>query len=58
MMSLPGELSPGDRFCDSRKGGMRGGGWGHPKGENGASQALCSLRSTPARSREGLMPCF
>ncbi len=23
MISLPRELSPGDRFCDSRKGGMR-----------------------------------
>ncbi len=29
---------------------IQGGGWGHPKGENGASQALCNLRSTPARS--------
>ncbi len=58
MMSLPGEFSPVVRFCDSRKGGTRGGGWGHPKGENGASQALCSLRSTPARSREGHMLWF
>ncbi len=43
MMSLPREFSPKDGFCDSRKGGTRGGGWGHPKGENGAIQALGSL---------------
>ncbi len=40
-------LSGHCRFCMSRKGGMRGGGWVHPKGENGASQALGSLWSTP-----------
>ncbi len=43
MMSLPGEFPFEERFCDTRKGGMRGGGWGHPKGGNGTSQALCSL---------------
>ncbi len=43
MMSLPGEFSPEDRFCDSRRGGTWGGGWGHPKGENGTIQALGSL---------------
>ena len=26
--------SLGDRFCMIRKGGMVGGGWVHPKGEN------------------------
>ncbi len=51
-------IFPEDRFCMSRKGGMRGGGWVHPKGENGVSQALSSLWSTPARSREGHMLCF
>ncbi len=35
MMSLPGEFPPGDRFYDSRKGRMWGGGWVHSKGENG-----------------------
>ncbi len=40
MMSLPGEFS---FEGDSRKGGTQGGGWGHPKGANGASQALCNL---------------
>ncbi len=34
MMSFPGDFSPEDRSCDSRKGGTQGGGWGHPKGEN------------------------
>ncbi len=58
MRSLPGEFSPKDRFCVSSKGGTRGGGWGHPKGENVAIQALGSLWSTLARSREGHMPCF
>ncbi len=39
--------------------GWDAGRWvGPPKGENGASQALCSLWSTPTRSREGYMPCF
>ncbi len=46
------------RFCGSRKGGMQGGGWVPPKGENGTSQALGSLWSTHARSWEGHMPCF
>jgi len=30
-MSLPA-MSFGDRFCFSRKGGIGGGGWMHPKG--------------------------
>ncbi len=42
----------------STKGGTRAGGRVHPKGENGASQALGSPWSTPTRSREGHMPCF
>ena len=33
MMSLPA-MSFGDRFCFSRKGGIRGGGCLHPKGAN------------------------
>ncbi len=43
MMSL-GEFSPGDRFCVSRKGGTWGGGWVHPQGANGVSQAWISCR--------------
>ena len=39
MSHLP--MSLGDRFCDSRKGGTRGGGWVHPKGAN--SMALSVL---------------
>ncbi len=31
-------ISLGDRFCVSRKGGTRGGGWVHPQGENGVVQ--------------------
>ncbi len=52
------EFSTEVRFCDSRTIGTRECGWGHPKGENGTSQALGSLWSTHARSREGHMPCF
>jgi len=33
MMSLPA-ISFGDRFCFSRKDGIGGGGWVHPKGTN------------------------
>jgi len=33
MMSFPA-MSFGDRFCFSRKGGIGGGGWVHPKGAN------------------------
>jgi len=33
MMSLPA-MSFGDKFCFSRKGGIGGGGWVHPKGAN------------------------
>ena len=41
MMSHPA-MSLGDRFCDSRKGGTRGGGWVHPEGAN--SMAMSGLR--------------
>ena len=40
-MSHPA-MSLGDRFCDSRKGGTRGGGWVHPKGAK--SMAMSGLR--------------
>ena len=40
MMSHPA-MSLGDRFCGSRKGGTRGGGWVHPEGAN--SMALSVL---------------
>ena len=40
MMSHPA-MSFGDRFCDSRKGGTRGGGWVHPEGAN--SMAVSGL---------------
>ncbi len=35
---VPWGISPGDRFCVSRKGVTRGGGWVHPRGENGVVQ--------------------
>ena len=41
MMSHPA-MSLEDRFCDSRKGGTRGGGWVHPEGAN--SMAVSGLR--------------
>ena len=42
MMSLSA-MSFGDRFCFSRKGGIGGGGWVHPKGANGmAASGLVS----------------
>ena len=40
VMSLPA-VSFGDRFCFSRKGGIGGGGWVHPKG--GDSMAVSGL---------------
>ena len=40
MMSYLG-MSLGDRFCTSRKGGTRGGGWVHPKGAD--SMAMSKL---------------
>ncbi len=48
-MSL-GEFSPGDRFCVSRKSGMRGGGWVHPKGENGVVQPWVGHRKPLLRA--------
>ena len=35
-------MSLGDRFCNSRKGGIWGGGWVHPEGAN--SMAVSGLR--------------
>jgi len=40
-MSLPA-MSFGDWFCFSRKGGIEGGGWVHPKGAD--SMAISGLR--------------
>ncbi len=37
-------ISSGDRFCVSRKGGMRGGGWVHLQGENGKVQSWTGRR--------------
>ncbi len=37
-------LSPGDRFCVSRKGGTQGGGWVHLMGENGVVQPWAGYR--------------
>jgi len=40
-MSLPA-MTFGDRFCFSRKGGIGGGGWVHPKGADSmAISGLC-----------------
>ncbi len=38
------EFPPGDRFGVSRKGGTWGGGWVHPKGENGIVQPWTGRR--------------
>jgi len=42
-MSLPA-MSFGDRFCMSRKGGTRGGGWVHLQGANGMAMSGLSCR--------------
>ena len=44
MMSLLA-MSFGDRFCFSRKGGIGGGGWVHPKGANSMATSGLVLRS-------------
>jgi len=44
MMSLPA-MSLGLRFCVSRKGGTRGGGWVDPKGENSMATSGLIFRS-------------
>ena len=44
MMSLPA-MSMGLRFCVSRKGGTRGGGWVHPKGANSMAVSGLVFRS-------------
>ena len=44
MMSLP-VMSFGDRFCFSRKGGIGGGGWVHPKGANSMATSRLVSRS-------------
>jgi len=43
MMSLPA-IFLGLRFCISRKGGTRGGGWVHPKGANNMAASGLVLR--------------
>ena len=43
-MSLPA-MSLGFRFCVSRKGGIGGGGWVHPKGANSMAASGLVLRS-------------
>ena len=44
MMSLPA-MSPGLRFCVSRKGGTGGGRWVHPKGANSMAASGLIFRS-------------
>ena len=44
MMSLLA-MSFGDRFCFSRKGGIGGGGWVHPKGANSMAASGLVFRS-------------
>ena len=44
MMSLSA-MSFGDRFCFSRKGGIGGGGWVHPKGANSMAASGLVSRS-------------
>jgi len=44
VMSLP-TISFGDRFCFSRKGGIGGGGWVHPKGADRMAISGLSFRN-------------
>ncbi len=47
MISLPGEFPFEDRFCNSRKGRTRGGGWGHPKGEMAPAKPCVASEAHP-----------
>ena len=38
-------MSSGDRFCFSRKGGIGGGGWAHPKGANSMAESGFGCRN-------------
>ena len=57
MMSLPG-MSLGLRFCMSRKGGTRGGGWVHPKGANSMAASGLVLKSDLVGSGRAISVLF
>ena len=57
MMSLPA-MSFGDRFCFSRKGGIGGGGWVHPKCANGMAMSGLVSRSDLAGTGSAISVLF
>jgi len=57
MMSLP-TMSFGDRFCFSRKGGIGGGGWVHPKGANTMATPRLISRSNFVGAGRAISFCF